>query len=174
MVLYKNFSIKEYRDDIQKLKGINVNGLVYVQVYHTEKETEKVIEISKSDDLVRGIVGWTDLKSENVELNLTRLKEMSNGKLVGIRHLTQYEDFSWVWQDEVQRGLSCLEKMNLVYDLSFDPPCLKHAPKLAVKFPKLTFVIDHMAKPEGKNFEREAWFEDMKNASKYPNMFCKL
>jgi L-fuconolactonase len=135
---------------------------------------ENVIELSKKEKMICGIVGWTDLKSENVEANLKRLKNMSNGKLVGIRHLTQYENFNWVWQDEVQRGLKCMEEMGLVYDLSFDPQCLKHAPKLATKFPKMTFVIDHMAKPEGKNFVRNEWFEDLKNASKYPNVYCKL
>jgi L-fuconolactonase len=135
---------------------------------------EQVIKLSKTENLILGIVGWTDLKSKNVEANLNRLKDISNGKLVGIRHLTQYEDFNWVWQDEVQRGIKCMEKMGLVYDLSFDPQCLKHTPKLATKFPKMTFVIDHMAKPEGKNFVRDEWFTDLENASKYPNVFCKL
>ena len=41
MVLYKDFSIKDYREDVSKLKSINVKGLIYVQVYHTEKETGK-------------------------------------------------------------------------------------------------------------------------------------
>jgi L-fuconolactonase len=38
----------------------------------------------------------------------------------------------------------------------------------------MTFVIDHLAKPEGYGFSYEAWFEDLKEASKYPNVFCKL
>ena len=99
---------------------------------------------------------------------------MANGKFVGIRHLTQTEQFDWLWQDQVQRGLRCLEANGLVCDLCFNPPCLKHAPKLATTFPNMTFVIDHLAKPEGKGFDYEAWFEDLKIASTYPNIFCKL
>lgn len=88
--------------------------------------------------------------------------------------MTQTEKFDWLWQDQVQRGLRCLEANGLVCDLCFNPPCLKHAPKLAATFPNMTFVIDHLAKPEGKGFDYEVWFEDLKIASNYPNIFCKL
>ena len=121
-------------------------------------------------------MGWTDLKSENVEQNVQRLKSMSNGKLSGIRHLLQYEDFSWIWQEEVQRGLKCLEANGLVYDLSFKPPDLKHVPELASRFPNMTFVIDHMAKAQARlDIQNDqVWFEDIKIASKHPNVFCKM
>ena len=113
--------------------------------------------------------------SENIEENLKRLKSMSNGRLIGIRHLLQYEDFNWIWQDEVQRGLQCLSDNNISYDLSFKPPDLKHVPRLATKFPNLTFIIDHMAKPQAiPDYQNDVWFEDLKKASEYPNINCKL
>ena len=111
----------------------------------------------------------------DVDANLKRLISISNGKLIGIRHLLQYEDFSWIWKDEVQRGLKCLEENNMCYDLSFKPPDLKHVPELAVKFPKMNFIIDHMAKPQSiVDYMSDPWFEDMKKASEFPNIFCKL
>jgi L-fuconolactonase len=113
--------------------------------------------------------------SPDIEANLKRLLSISNGKLVGIRHLLQYEDFNWIWQEEVQRGLKCLEDNSMCYDLSFKPPDLKHVPKLAIKFPKIHFIIDHMAKPQSIiDYKSDPWFVDMKKASEIPNIFCKL
>ena len=111
----------------------------------------------------------------NVEANLERLKSISNGKLVGIRHLLQYEDFNWIWQDQVQKGLECLQTSGLSYDLSLKPPDLKHVPGLAAKFSKMNFIIDHMAKAQAKvDYKDDVWFQDMKKASEYPNVYCKL
>jgi hypothetical protein len=40
--LYKSFSIDDYKEDVKKLENINVEGIIYVQVYHTEEETGKI------------------------------------------------------------------------------------------------------------------------------------
>ena len=39
MPIYNDFLIDDYTDDVKKLKNISTVGIVYVQVYHTEKET---------------------------------------------------------------------------------------------------------------------------------------
>jgi L-fuconolactonase len=136
---------------------------------------EQIIQLSKENNLIRGIVGWTDLMSKDISKNLNRLKSISNDKLIGIRHLLQYEDFNWIWQDEVQRGLQCLQDNNISFDLSLKPPDLKHVPELAVKFPKLSFIIDHMAKPKAIiDYTNDVWFVDIKKASEFSNIYCKL
>ena len=88
---------------------------------------EKIIELSKTHSIIRGIVGWTDLTSEHVSENVKRLKQLSNGKLVGIRHLIQLEeDEDWVIRPDVLRGLAALQENNLAFDLSCNPQHLKY------------------------------------------------
>ena len=128
--------------------------------------------------MIKGIVGWTDLTSEDVDKNIKRLKNLSDRKLVGIRHLIQLEqDPDWLIQPNVLRGLACLESNELAFDCSCNPIHLKHVPFLADRFPKINFIIDHMAKVKINGDLASwngTWFENMKNAAKYPNVFCKL
>ena len=162
----------------KKLVCVHLKNVIMFSIHllFTFILAENIIKLSKENEIIKGIVGWVDLMSENVKERIDRLKALSNGKLIGIRHLLQHEDFTWIWQAEVQRGLKCLEESGLAYDLSFEPPDLKHIPKLATLFPHMTFIIDHIAKAKARvDYENDiAWFEDMKIASQYPNVFCKL
>ena len=54
------------------------------------------------------------------------------------------------------------------------PPSLHYASELAEKFPKLTFVLDHIAKPYIKDQIMDGWKEDIIKAAQHPNVYCKL
>ena len=54
---------------------------------------------------------------------------------------------------------------------------LVHIPALAIKFPKLKMVIDHIANPyhySKSDEDVEKWKEDMKEVAKYENVYVKL
>lgn len=117
------------------------------------------------------------MSSENVSENVKRLKDISNGKLIGIRHLIQLEkNEDWLIRPDVLRGLESLQENNLQFDLSCNPVHLKHAPYLAQRFPRINFIIDHMAKMKIDNdiSWNGDWFGNMKRAAEHQNVFCKL
>lgn len=181
--LYKDFTLEDYVEDVKQLETfVEVKGLIYVQVYHTEKETEQIISLSEKCPLIKGIVGWTDLTSDQIDLNLNRLKSLSNGRLVGIRHLIQLEsNEDWLLREDVFRGIESLQRNGLQCDLSCNPCHLKLVPALASRFPQCNFIVDHLAKIKVNDQEKEAkekwngdWFAHMKQAAQYPNVFCKL
>jgi predicted TIM-barrel fold metal-dependent hydrolase len=41
--LNNDYSIDDYINDVKNIKLLDVKGLVYVQVYHTEKETGNLL-----------------------------------------------------------------------------------------------------------------------------------
>src|SRR5690349_9875629 len=49
------------------LKRNNVDGCVAVQADQSELETHFLVELSKTHDFIKGVVGWIDLRSEDVE-----------------------------------------------------------------------------------------------------------
>jgi hypothetical protein len=42
-LIYKDFTIEDYKEDVKKLVNINTKGIIYAQVYHSDKETGKLI-----------------------------------------------------------------------------------------------------------------------------------
>jgi L-fuconolactonase len=71
-------------------------------------------------------------------------------------------------------GISRLESFGLVYDLLLFPRHLKNAVKLAARFPKQRFVLDHLAKPPIEDGGIQPWKEDLEELAKLPNIWCKM
>jgi L-fuconolactonase len=140
-----------------------------------------VCELAKTNPVIRGIVGWTDMASPDIEANIHRLQELAQGKLVGIRHLVQLEPAGWLSRPEIQRGLKVMEEKGLTFDIdSFDETPvmsnLKLIPALAEAFPNLTIVLDHLGRHHSnkKNVIVDEWYEGVRKAAEYENVVCKL
>ena len=87
----------------------------------------------------------------------------------------------WVYsvcsRDDVHAGLKIIEEHDIPFDLQLRPDMLQHVPLLANKFPKLRFVIDHIANPyhyvkTSEDFEN--WKKGMAEAGKHENVYVKL
>lgn len=155
------------------LEKCGVDKCVFVQTQHNLKENDWAIGLAEENNWIAGIVGWVDLASEDCEAQLCRFKD--HPKFVGIRHVTQDEpNDDFIIQSEVVRGLKALEKHGVPFDLLFYVKHLRHAKTLAKMLPNLPMVINHLAKPNIKARQLDAWKKDLKAASKFPNIYCKL
>ncbi len=131
--------------------------------------------MSKTDPLIKGIVGWVDLVNENVDEIIKRLKHESDGKVVGFRHILDCENADWIVSEKVKRGLKGVFDNQLTFDLLLRPSILKHAVELANEFPEMIFIIDHISKPRMNSNEFDfEWSHDLKETSKYKNVYCKM
>ena len=157
----------------QEMQSVGVAKTVLVQTQHRDEENWWFLNLASEHDFILGVVGWVDLESENCEEQLLRLKQ--HPKFVGIRHLTHNEpDDNFIVRPSVIRGLKILEKHNVPLDLLFFTQHLRHATTLAEQLPNLMMVIDHLAKPKIKDRITAGWVDDMRAASRFPNLFCKL
>lgn len=155
------------------LQQTGVQKTVFVQTQHNLEENRWVLKLAEEYDFIAGVVGWVDLASEACE---TQLSEFAgHPKFVGIRHITQAEpDDNFIVRPDILRGLRVLEKHRVPFDLLFFTQHLKHAVTLAEMLPDLPMVIDHLSKPKIKDQITTGWRDDIRNAARFPNVYCKL
>lgn len=154
------------------LKRNEVNGVVAVQASQEELETRFLCELAKTHPIIKGVVGWIDLRADNVQERLEHFAQYPEIK--GYRHIVQGEPDDFMLGTDFQRGISALQIHNYTYDILIYPRQLPAAIKLVEAFPEQKFVIDHCAKPEIRKKEMEPWATDLKKIAQHPNVYCKL
>jgi L-fuconolactonase len=156
-----------------ELKKTGYIGTVAVEARQTEDENFFLLDLANSYPFIKGIVGWVDLCSENVENRLDYFSKFP--KFSGVRHVLHDEpDDDFMLRSDFLRGISHLKKYNLTYDILIFPRHLPNSIKFVEKFPEQKFVVDHIAKPGIRNKEIEPWASGMKELAKFENVFCKL
>ena len=146
-----------------------VTGTIAVQARQTTEESASLLKIAHQSDLIRGVVGWIPLVSENVDEDLEFFSD--NPKFVGIRHVLQDEPDAYFLRDDFHRGLSKLPAHNLRYDLLLYQHQIPVATKLVDRQPELGMIIDHIAKPKAQKGRVEhEWRSGMKELAKRENI----
>ena len=168
-VLKKNFLPKNLKPI---LINNGIDGCISVQADQSYQETEFLLKCASKNKFIKGVVGWVDLCSPNLEKNLE--KYTSDKMFKGVRHIVQSESPEYLLRKDVQSGISKLSKFNLTFDLLVTPIQLQSAIKLVKIFPNQKFVLDHIAKPRISEPLNKTWVNDIINLSKYSNVFCKI
>lgn len=169
-IIRKDFSPA---DLLPILKQHGFDGCVTVQSEQSEAENIFQLDNAEGNDFVKGVVGWVDLQSFDVE---ERLSYYSNFPLMkGFRHVLQGEaDRALLIQSAFKNGVSLLAKYGFTYDLLILPDQLRYAYQLASQLPDQKFVIDHMAKPPIKSGEINDWKRDIQTFAPLQNVSCKV
>ncbi|MBV2353864.1 amidohydrolase family protein [Streptomyces sp. J2-1] len=157
-------------------RAAGVFATVLVQTVTVAEETPEFLSLAARDDLVAGVVGWTDLTAPGVADTVAALRSSPGGeRLVGIRHQVQEEpDPRWLVRPEVLRGLAALQDAGLAYDLVVKPHQLPAAVEAARLLPGLTFVLDHLGKPPVASGAPGSWPDGVRELAALPNTVCKL
>jgi L-fuconolactonase len=160
----------------EDLKGLlvqnKIDGCVAVQADQSEEETLFLLTQAEKYSFIKGVVGWVDLRSDQVEERLIHFSKYP--KLKGVRHIVQAEADGFMLKNEFQRGIALLKKYNLTYDILIYPHQLNEAIKFCEKFPDHKMVIDHLAKPYIKKKTTEPWASQMKDIASNKNVCCKI
>ncbi len=161
-------------EDLQEVyKENGVNGCVAVQAEQSEEETDFLLRLADRYDIIKGVVGWVDLRGENLPIRLDYYSK--SDKLKGFRHIVQDEpDPNFLLDPAFRRGLGQLERHGFTYDLLVYPSQLNAAIHTVRDFPKLKFVIDHIAKPDIKNGKISDWGKSIEIIAHEKNVYCKI
>jgi len=157
--------------------AVGIGGTVAVQARQTLDETRWLLGLAEKHPLIRGVVGWVDLRSPRVAEQLAAVVDRKH--LVGVRHVVQDEpDPRFLLGPEFVRGLRSLQGFGLTYDLLLYPPQLPAAVELAAQLPDQPFVLDHLAKPQIASWtspgDMEPWRRDIESLARQKNVCCKL
>ena len=155
------------------LHQTGLDGTVAVQADQTEAETEFLLKLAEKNDFIKAVVGWVDLRAENINERLSHYARYE--KLVGVRHVVQEEpDLNFMLREDFQRGLSLLKDFGLTYDVLIFPIQLDAAIETVRRHPRQKFVLDHIAKPLIKHGKIEGWKEKIQLLSSFDNVTCKI
>lgn len=160
----------------REMSRYQVAGSVVVQTWSSLGETLQFLELAAATPSLLGVVGWFDMLDPDIGQTLDTVLRRDHGKfLVGVRHqVHDEEDAKWLERDDVLNALGEIAQRNLCFDLLIRPRELPSALAVARQFPELTFVVDHIAKPEIRNRMWSPWAEGIAALAELPNVYCKL
>ncbi len=150
----------------------NIDGSVLVQVTQTHEETDFLLETAEEFDFISGVVGWVDLRSDDILNKLNEYRKFT--KLKGFRHVLQLEEPEFLLQPDFLQGIAALKEFGFTYDILIYPNHLSAALILVEKNPTQSFVIDHLAKPYIKDRRIANWQKGIAALATHENVYCKI
>lgn len=170
-VLRRSFRAAEL-DEV--LSGNGITGAVAVQARRCAAENEFLLGEAAASSLIRGIVGWVDLKSPAIADELDPLAAQNLFK--GVREIIQGQpDAEFLANAAFDRGLRELAPRGLTYDLLIFQDQLPAALEFVRRHADQPMVIDHAAKPEirATGFP-QAWEKGIRALARMENICCKI
>ena len=155
------------------MEQAGVDATIAVQTRQTAGETDWLLRLADAHPFIAGVVGWVDLRADDVEASLEQLQNQP--RLAGVRHIVQSEpDDRFLLDPAFGRGVAALGQAGLPYDILIYPRHLPVAAEFVSRFPSQTFVLDHLAKPEIRGGSIDEWARDIRRIATAPNVWCKL
>jgi L-fuconolactonase len=155
------------------LQKNNIDGCISIQADQTEDETDFLLELSDNHDFIKGIVGWVDLRADNIYERLEHYSQFK--KLKGFRHIVQGEnDTEFMLRPKFKNGITALALYDFTYDILIYHYQLEQAIQFVKLFPNQKFVLDHLGKPDIKSGEYALWQTNIKKLALHQNVFCKI
>jgi L-fuconolactonase len=159
-------------DLVVELANAGVDGAVAVQARQVLQETHWLLELARSCDAIRGVVGWAPLAAPDFADSVAALA--TDPKLVGLRHIVQAEPEGFLDGADFNRGIHALQENGLIYDVLIVESQLDETIRFVDRHPHQAFVLDHIAKPKIATAEIEPWRTRIRELSKRDNVCCKL
>jgi L-fuconolactonase len=155
------------------LKANGVDGCIAVQADQSETENDFLLSLAKGNDFIEGIVGWVDLRADNIDDRLEYYSQFE--KIKGFRHVLQGEqNRALMLKPEFKRGISKLKEYSFTYDILIFPDQLQYVSEFVEAFADQKFVIDHLAKPNIKDQKIDDWAKAIRTVAKHDNLWCKV
>ncbi|MCC6244866.1 MAG: amidohydrolase family protein [Gemmatimonadaceae bacterium] len=149
-----------------------IDAVVAVQADQSERETDFLLALSRLDPSIRGVVGWVDLRADNLAERIARWRHYR--QLKGFRHIAQAEADDFLLQPQIVGGVQQLGALGFSYDLLVYPKQLAAAEMLVAECGDTSFVLDHAGKPPIASGDLTEWARELRAIAKHPNVTCKV
>ena len=137
-------------------------------------EVDWISNLTKSEARLKGMVAHASL--ERGDEARAELEVLASRSLVkGVRRNLQSEpDPEFCLRPKFLAGVRLLAEFGFTFDL-----CLRHeqlpvATELVRRAPEVTFVLDHLGKPDVRNKTFQPWAKDLKALAVLPNVVAKV
>jgi L-fuconolactonase len=159
-------------------KPYQVEGFVFIEADVDAPqyldEVEWFAGVAKNDSRIMACVACLPFeKGAAVETEIARIANIEAVR--GTRRLIQnMPDSSIILQSRFLDAINLLPKYGLSFDLCVDPHQLPHTIEMVRQCPSVSFVLDHMGKPEITKNPLEPWRDLIRQLATLPNVVCKL
>jgi L-fuconolactonase len=150
-----------------------IRSTILVQAAPTVAETRFLLELAHAHEFVAGVVGWADFDEPSVTDQIDSLA--TDDQLVGLRPMIQdIAETEWMLGDRLAPAYESMIDHGLVFDALVLPKHLTALRELVARFPELTVVLDHGAKPPLQGGDLTAWKRDIAALAADSAITCKL
>lgn len=174
--LSRPFVVEDY---LAATKGIDIEKIVFVQAdcdpSQAEDEVAWVTSLAEKSPLIQGITAWAPIfkGAAAVDAHIARLGAYPLVKAV--RQIIQFEeDIDFCVKPDFVAGVQALGKHKLPFELCVVHYQLPNTIKLVRQCPDVSFILDHIGKPDIKLGIMDPWRADIKTLAAMPNVVCKI
>jgi L-fuconolactonase len=159
--------------------GLNITAMVYVQVdvapAYALLEARHIAQIAADEPRLQGIVAWAPLDDGPCARSfLDALVEISP-LIKGVRRILQGEpDPAHCLRPSFVHGVEMLAEYGLSFDICIYHYQLPAVIELVRACPDVSFVLDHLAKPDIRSGTLDPWRLHMETLARLPNVACKI
>jgi L-fuconolactonase len=169
-LLRRDFLIQDLMDAVEES---DIEGVVTVQARQASAETRWLLDLARTHDVIRAVVGWVALTDPKVDRDLEHFSTYA--KLKSVRHVLHDEpDDLYILRRRLQRGIKLLKDFDLRYDLLIFERHLPQTIQFVDRHPNQIFILDHIAKPRIREGMISPWRENLTEPARRENVFCKL
>ena len=131
-------------------------------------------KIAEKEDRIKGIISWAPM--EKGEAARPEIEKLAENKLVkGVRRIIQFEeDIEFCLRPDFIEGVDMLPGYDMTFDICIDHRHTKNTIKFVKQCHDVRFIIDHIGKPDIKNGMLDPWRDEMKELSRFENVYCKV
>jgi L-fuconolactonase len=149
-----------------------IDGVVLVQSQPCDADTDFLLRLAGTDELVRAVVGWADLLAPKAPKRIAALA--AHAKLRGLRPMLQNLPDGWIADPALEPAIAAMIEHGLAFDALVYTRHLGDLLAFARRHPALPIVIDHGAKPPIASGEIEPWRCGIAALAELPQVHCKL
>ncbi|RDU99281.1 amidohydrolase family protein [Trinickia dinghuensis] len=171
-LLYRDFLPRDLRPLAQEA---GVSRSIVVQAAPTLAETRYLLDLTRDDPTIAGVVGWVPLDDPDASSLIDEFAR--EPKFKGVRPMLQdLSDDGWIARSDLDRAIEALIRLGLVFDALVLTRHLPHLIPFARRHRRLRIVVDHGAKPpiEGGAAGWQPWADGVAELAALPNVFCKM
>jgi L-fuconolactonase len=170
--LYRDFLPRDLRPLAQ---AAGVRRSIVVQAAPTLAETRYLLELTRDDPAIAGVVGWVPLDDPDAPTLIDEL--LREPKFKGVRPMLQdLPDDSWIARTDLDPSIEALIRRGLVFDALVLTRHLPYLLPFARRHRRLRIVLDHGAKPPIADGAAgwQPWATQVAELAALPNVFCKI
>ncbi len=155
--------------------GHDVEQMVFVQCETPQylEEARWVAQLAEDEPRIAGIVARAPLEEDAAGVALEQLAQLPLVR--GIRRMIQSEpDPAFCLQPNFIRGVKLLSNFDFTFDICISHSQLAGVIDMVRLCPEVTFILDHIAKPDIKNQVFDPWKAQIRELASLPNVWCKI